>query len=60
MAGTAASCDDVTSGTPGEDGMSTTGPACHVHQQDWGIPVRVVEGGTRRLELVLSGRSRPQ
>ncbi|HEU4491407.1 MAG TPA: NHL domain-containing thioredoxin family protein [Jiangellales bacterium] len=60
VAGTAASCDDVTSGTPGEDGMSTTGPACHVHQQDWGIPVRVVEGGTRRLELVLSGRPRPQ
>lgn len=28
---------------------------CHVHQQDWGVPVRVVEGGPKRLELVLSG-----
>jgi thiol-disulfide isomerase/thioredoxin len=55
VAATAASCDDVTSGTPGDDGMSAPGPACHVHQQDWGIPIRVVEGGTRRLELVLSG-----
>lgn len=31
------------------------GAACHLHQQDWGIPVRVVEGGTRRLVLPLSG-----
>jgi thiol-disulfide isomerase/thioredoxin len=29
--------------------------ACHVHQQDWGVPVRVVAGGANRLELVLSG-----
>lgn len=29
--------------------------ACHVHQQDWGLPVRVVDGGATRLELVLSG-----
>jgi thiol-disulfide isomerase/thioredoxin len=59
VAATAASCDDLTSGTPGDDGLSATGPACHVHQQDWGIPVRVVEGGTRHLELVLSGRPAP-
>jgi thiol-disulfide isomerase/thioredoxin len=55
VAATAASCDDVTALASGEGGASATGPACHVHQQDWGIPVRVVEGGARRLELVLSG-----
>jgi thiol-disulfide isomerase/thioredoxin len=27
--------------------------ACHIHQQDWGIPVRVVEGGPGTLELML-------
>ncbi len=32
------------------------GVACHLHQQDWGIPVRVVDGGSRRLELPLSAR----
>jgi thiol-disulfide isomerase/thioredoxin len=31
------------------------GAACHLHQQDWGIPVRVTEGGIRRLVLPLSG-----
>ncbi|MCC3778067.1 NHL domain-containing thioredoxin family protein [Streptomyces sp. UNOB3_S3] len=30
-------------------------PACHVHQQDWGVPVRVVAGGADRLPLVLAG-----
>jgi thiol-disulfide isomerase/thioredoxin len=30
------------------------GAACHLHQQDWGIPVRVTEGGTHRLVLPLS------
>jgi len=30
-------------------------PACHVHQQDWGIPVRVTAGGARRLPLLLRG-----
>jgi hypothetical protein len=28
-----------------------------MHQQDWGVPVRVTEGGSRRLVLPLSGRS---
>jgi hypothetical protein len=55
VAATAASCDDVVARAPGDGDAPATGPACHVHQQDWGIPVRVVEGGTRRLELVLSG-----
>ncbi|TDE01633.1 NHL domain-containing thioredoxin family protein [Jiangella asiatica] len=44
VAAMAASCDDG-----GENA------ACHIHQQDWGIPVRVVDGGTDRIELVLSG-----
>ncbi|MEU3215198.1 NHL domain-containing thioredoxin family protein [Streptomyces sp. NPDC006971] len=30
-------------------------PACHVHQQDWGVPVRVSAQGTPRLPLVLAG-----
>jgi hypothetical protein len=30
-------------------------PACHVHQQDWGVPVRVSPGGARRLPLLLRG-----
>ncbi|WP_206504752.1 NHL domain-containing thioredoxin family protein [Streptomyces chrestomyceticus] len=42
----AASCDDD---------PAVEYPACHVHQQDWGVPVRVVEGGTGRLALVLAG-----
>ncbi|TBO55237.1 redoxin domain-containing protein [Streptomyces kasugaensis] len=42
----AASCDDD---------PAVEYPACHVHQQDWGVPVRVVEGGVARLGLVLAG-----
>ncbi|MDX3638838.1 thioredoxin-like domain-containing protein [Streptomyces sp. MB09-02B] len=42
----AASCDDDS---------SHAYPACHVHQQDWGVPVRLTEGGTDRLPLVLAG-----
>ncbi|MEY9871024.1 thiol-disulfide isomerase/thioredoxin [Streptacidiphilus sp. MAP12-33] len=30
-------------------------PTCHVHQQDWGVPVRVTAEGTSRLALVLAG-----
>ncbi|SDU36521.1 NHL domain-containing thioredoxin family protein [Jiangella alkaliphila] len=44
VAAMAASCDDG-----GENA------ACHIHQQDWGIPVRVVDGGASSIELVLSG-----
>ncbi|MET9888773.1 NHL domain-containing thioredoxin family protein [Streptomyces sp. NPDC006465] len=51
----AASCDD----DPAEGtSRSKTGgehPACHVHQQDWGVPVRLTEGGADRLPLVLAG-----
>jgi thiol-disulfide isomerase/thioredoxin len=42
----AASCDDD---------PANEYPACHVHQQDWGVPVRITEGGDTRLALVLAG-----
>ncbi|MFH8896765.1 NHL domain-containing thioredoxin family protein [Streptomyces coeruleorubidus] len=42
----AASCDDD---------PDNEYPACHVHQQDWGVPVRLTESGTDRLPLVLAG-----
>ncbi|MGW1072231.1 NHL domain-containing thioredoxin family protein [Streptomyces sp. NPDC002537] len=42
----AASCDDD---------PANEYPACHVHQQDWGVPLRVAEGGAARLPLVLAG-----
>ncbi|RNL72004.1 NHL domain-containing thioredoxin family protein [Streptomyces sp. I6] len=50
----AASCDDPAGGTS----RSETGgeyPACHVHQQDWGVPLRVTGDGVSRLPLVLAG-----
>ena len=43
VAAKAASCDD------GEF------PACHLHQQDWGIPLRIVAGAPGRLPLILRG-----
>ncbi|MEU4681619.1 NHL domain-containing thioredoxin family protein [Streptomyces xinghaiensis] len=46
----AASCDD----DPAQEY-----PACHVHQQDWGVPVTVSEGGADRLPLVLAGLDTP-
>lgn len=48
VAAMAASCED-------DAGPGSGHAACHVHQQDWGVPVRVVEGGRTRLELILSG-----
>ncbi|QLE72888.1 redoxin domain-containing protein [Streptomyces rectiverticillatus] len=42
----AASCDDD---------PENEYPACHMHQQDWGVPVRITEGGADRLPLVLAG-----
>jgi hypothetical protein len=47
IAARAASCD-------AEGGE---GAACHMHQQDWGVPVKVSADGVRRLVLPLSGRS---
>jgi hypothetical protein len=40
----AASCD-----TDGEH------PACYLARQDWGVPVRVADGGPRELTLPLLG-----
>ncbi|MFC0624765.1 NHL domain-containing thioredoxin family protein [Kribbella deserti] len=34
-------------------------PACHLHRQDWGVPVQVSMDGPDRLELVLSGAATP-
>ncbi len=42
----AASCDDD---------PEIEYPACHVHQQDWGVPVKLTPGGAERLPLVLAG-----
>ncbi|MFD6230160.1 NHL domain-containing thioredoxin family protein [Streptomyces sp. NPDC060232] len=42
----AASCDDD---------PANEYPACHVHQQDWGVPVKVTADGAARLPLVLAG-----
>ncbi len=47
----AASCDDPEA----SDGEPEEYPACHMHQQDWGVPVRVTGSGTSRLPLVLAG-----
>jgi hypothetical protein len=44
VAAMAASCD-----------LGVEHPACHVTQQDWGIPVRLVEGAPAELTLVLNG-----
>ncbi|MFC8855694.1 NHL domain-containing thioredoxin family protein [Streptomyces sp. NPDC057144] len=45
VSATAASCDDD---------PDVPYPACHVHQKDWKIPVRLVEGASDRLPLVLT------
>jgi thiol-disulfide isomerase/thioredoxin len=47
VAARAASCDE----------HGGEGAACHLHQQDWGIPVRVVDGGTTRLVLPLAAEA---
>ena len=49
VAARAASCDTADDGSPQE------GAACHVHQQDWGIPVRVTPTGEPLLSLPLGG-----
>ncbi len=46
VAAIAASCDDA---------ADVEFPACHVHQQDWGVPVRLVEGAPAELRLYLAG-----
>jgi len=47
VAAKGASCDDVS----GPDAHA----ACHIHQQDWGIPIIVDPQGHNRVELTLSG-----
>lgn len=46
VAAMAASCDDDS---------AVEFPACHIHQQDWGVPVRLVPGAEARLTLMLHG-----
>ncbi len=48
VAAFAASCDD---------GELVEFPACHVHQQDWGVPLRLSPAGSTELTLHLRGRS---
>jgi hypothetical protein len=48
VAATAASCDDDS---------AVEFPACHVHQQDWGVPIRLVDGAETTLTLMLRGVS---
>ena len=38
------------------DAHGGEGAACHMHQQDWGVPIRITSGGARRLVLPLSAR----
>jgi hypothetical protein len=44
VAAMAASCDDD---------AAVEFPACHVHQQDWGVPLRLVPGAEPLLTLML-------
>jgi hypothetical protein len=44
VAAKGASCDE-----------SEQGAQCHIHQQDWGIPIKVSDEGSSTVELVLSG-----
>ena len=46
IAAMAASCDDD---------PAVEFPACHVHQQDFGVPVRLIEGAPAELTLHLAG-----
>ena len=44
VAAKGASCDE-----------SEQGAQCHIHQQDWGIPIKVSADGSSTVDLVLSG-----
>ncbi|HEU4812459.1 MAG TPA: alkyl hydroperoxide reductase, partial [Nocardioides sp.] len=50
VAARAASCD-----VDGPDGTVVEGAACYLHQQDWGVPVRVTDTGETALVLPLGG-----
>lgn len=45
VAAKGASCDE-----------SDEGAQCHIHQQDWGIPIKQSPEGSKTVDLVLSGR----
>ncbi|MFJ6070973.1 NHL domain-containing thioredoxin family protein [Streptomyces sp. NPDC093065] len=45
VSATAVSCDDDS---------ETPYPACHLHQRDWHLPIRLADGATDRLSLVLA------
>lgn len=47
VAAKGASCDVVVD--------EEAGAACHIHQQDWGIPIKLVSGATSFIALGLSG-----
>jgi sugar lactone lactonase YvrE len=47
VAAKGASCD-----IPSEENLH---PACHIHQQDWGIPIVVTSDGVDAISLALSG-----
>ncbi|MBL1083164.1 redoxin domain-containing protein [Streptomyces actinomycinicus] len=55
VSATAASCDDAPAGGATRPTTGGEHPACHVHQQEWVVPVRLAEGGADRLPLVLAG-----
>jgi len=44
----AASCDDD---------PAIEFPACHIHQQDWGVPITLDKGGDSALNLFLAGNA---
>jgi thiol-disulfide isomerase/thioredoxin len=44
VAAKGASCDE-----------NQEGAQCHIHQQDWGIPIKLSENGVTTVDLVLSG-----
>ncbi|WP_277207600.1 NHL domain-containing thioredoxin family protein [Isoptericola croceus] len=50
----AASCDEMPLGPDGEPAPDVF-PACHLAQQDWGVPVCVASGGASELCLPLRG-----
>jgi thiol-disulfide isomerase/thioredoxin len=47
VAAKGASCDDTTD--------PEAHPTCHIHQQDWGIPVQISPDGQRHIRLTLAG-----
>ena len=50
IAAMAASCDIPPDSAAGDEDFF---PACHMHQQDWGIPIRLVAGAPSELHLPL-------